>query len=159
MGDGEFETPRGWKARADAAYVIGQVYLMTPQEERSRKMHAAYFCRIKEAWTNLPEKLTRDYPSDEHLRKAALIRTGFTKSTTPILCDSDQAAFELALMAKKLDSYAIADVTGRLCTIHIAESQSYACMGKKRFMGSMDATENWIAQLIGCHPSELRRAA
>jgi protein gp37 len=71
---------RRFKSACDAEFVVGDVYQMVVQEQRSMRSHAHYFASVNEAWLNLSESDAERFPSVEHLRKFALIRTGFANS-------------------------------------------------------------------------------
>ncbi len=80
---GEAMAPYGRFAReADAQFVIGERYRMTTVEERSAKSHAHYFACVTDAWANLPEEYEGRWPTADHLRKYALIKTGYRREET-----------------------------------------------------------------------------
>ena len=58
-------------------YTPGECYVLGVNEERSIASHRHYFAAINEAWQNLPEDKVARYPSAEHLRKWALIKSGY----------------------------------------------------------------------------------
>jgi hypothetical protein len=150
-GDGEFSTPRGWAARADATFVIGAVYQMTAIEQRSAKQHARYFAMVNEYWATLPETLAGLYPSSEHLRKAALCHTGFCDERN-IVCANNRAALECAAMAGEGDTYAVVSVNGNVCRVWRAHSQNTRAMDKERFKASSDSVLHWIeTDLLGMY--------
>ena len=64
-------------SRAVAQYDVGEIYPVTVAEVRSEANHNHEFAFIRTAWKNLPEGLSELYPTAEHLRKRALIDTGF----------------------------------------------------------------------------------
>lgn len=142
-GDGGFVTPRGWKSRADAAYVIGQVYLVQPVEQRSAKQHARYFALVNEYWATLPEDMTGRYPSADHLRKAALCHTGYCDEAK-IVCANNREALACAAMAGKLDTFAVVSVVSNVVTVWTAKTQNTRAMDKKTFQASADAVLTWI---------------
>jgi hypothetical protein len=81
-GDGQFVAAAPYFARrADQAYVVGQTYKMAEQYDRSAASHAHQFAWLHDAWLSLPERY-RNEPwaqTSEHLRKYALIRTGYCR--------------------------------------------------------------------------------
>lgn len=150
-GDGGFVTPRGWKSRADAAYVIGQVYLVQPVEQRSAKQHARYFALVNEYWATLPEDMTGEFKSSDHLRKHALCRTGYCDVHKAVYASAAEAR-KASLLMKRLDSFCVVDVDGRVVTVMTAHSQNTRAMDKKTFQASADAVLSWIeTTCLGLH--------
>ena len=76
-------------------FVVGEVYCMVAQEERSAASHRQYFASLHDAWMNLPEATAEQFPSSEHLRKYALIQAGF-RDERSIVCASKAEARRLA---------------------------------------------------------------
>lgn len=144
--------------RCDAAFVIGEVYNLEAIEQRSAKSHAHFFASVNTAWQSLPENLTEQFPTSEHLRRWCLIRAGFRQSRD-IVASSKAEAQRIAAFVKPMDTYAV--VTTRECvvTVWTAESQSMRAMGKQRFQESKDAVLSLLAALIGTDPVEIGRAA
>ena len=60
---------------------VGAVHGWQLAEHRSKASHDHFFAIINEAWKNLPEDMGDDFPSPEHLRKWALIKSGFCSET------------------------------------------------------------------------------
>lgn len=150
--DGENFAPlRNFRKVVNSSFVVGEVYHLSTIEQRSAKQHARYFALVGEYWQTLPETMRGDFPSSEHLRKHALIRTGYCMERK-IVCADDRQALEAALLAKDLDSYCIAQPNGRVCTIWTAETQNTRAMDKDRFRASSDAVLSWIeTELLGIH--------
>jgi hypothetical protein len=150
-GEGEFSTPRGWRLKADAAYVIGQVYLVQPIEQRSAKAHARFFAIVGEYWATLPEDRAGQFPSPDHLRKHALCRTGYCDERK-VVCANNREALQCAAMAGEMDSYAVVSVVGNVVTIWRAHTQSTRAMDKKTFQESADKVLFWIEhECLGLH--------
>jgi hypothetical protein len=147
---GETMEPLGetWRRRADKRFVVGQKYLIDPDEERSEASHRQFFAAVREAWMNLPDRFADAFPTETHLRKHALIRCGF-RDETSILCASKAEALRVAAFVKSSDEYAIVTVQGALVTRWTAKSQSQKAMGKAQFQESKDKVLDWIAKLIG----------
>ena len=83
--DGEAMAPMPRFAKTcDQEFVIGEYYKMDVQEERSWRSHKHYFAVLYEGWANLPEKYAMEpwAQSDKHLRRYALIKTGWHDSET-----------------------------------------------------------------------------
>lgn len=143
--------------RAAQAFVEGQEYTFIEHEERSTKSHAHYFAAIHEAWQNLPDGMADNFPSVEHLRKYALIKSGFCTSTT-LSCSSDQEARKVASFMRPLDEFGIVDVKGSIVTRYIAKSQSYRHMSKEEFQASKTAVLDVVSGLIGSSRDALETA-
>lgn len=151
-----FVPARGFQKAADRQFVVGQVYTIQAEEYRSGPAHRRYFAAVNEAWKNLPEHLSAIYPTEEHLRKRALIMTGF-RTVQQTICSSNAEALRMAALAGKLDPFAVAVVDRSICTVMQAESQSVKAMGKDRFHESVKAVEDWCAALINTSGDALRK--
>lgn len=158
--DGEAMVPatRYWAGEADKRYVVGVTYTMDEIHVRSHATHAHYFACIKAAWDSLPDHLRPQFPSAEHLRKFALIRTGYcTQVQHP--CKSAAEAERLAAAIRPYDTYQIVSTEGSIVTVYHAMSQDHRSMDKVKFQQSKEAVLTWIGELIGADPTELRSAA
>jgi hypothetical protein len=158
--DGEAMKPatRYWAREADKRFVIGETYTMDEIHVRSHQTHAHYFACIKAAWESLPDDKRPQYPSAEHLRKLALIHTGFaTMVQHP--CKSEAEAQRLAAAIRPYDTYQLVLVEGSVVTVYHATSQDHRSMDKAKFQASKEAVLTWIGDLIGADPTELRSAA
>ena len=63
--------------KAAEQFKPGEKIIFEQVFERSPESHRHYFASVHEAWLNLPEKYRLEYPTSEHLRKRALIFSGF----------------------------------------------------------------------------------
>jgi hypothetical protein len=142
-------------------YVIGQKYWLEEVSERSWASHSHQFAWLREAWLNLPEAIAPRFPSPEHLRKAALIATGW-RNERIIETDSPKTARAVAAYAKSADAFAHVRISGNVVVVRTARSQRMrgeGAMSKHEFQESKDATLEWISTLIGVDPHDLRGAA
>ena len=158
--DGEVFRPLKPK-KADAHFVVDQVYWLEEASERSWASHQHQFAFIAEAWMNLPERLTDTFPSPEHLRKAALIATGWKRETI-IEAGGKAAAARVAAYVRGEDEFAHIVVRGPTVIVRKARSQrmhGLDRMSKAEFQQSKDAILGWISNLIGVDPQQLRGAA
>lgn len=155
--NGEAMIPLNPKA-ADRQYVVGEVYRLVPQEERSRASHSHFFACINEAWKNLPEDLAERFPSSGHLRKWCLIKAGFRDERSHV-CPSKAEAQRLAAFVKPMDDLSVVLVNEATVTVFTAKSQSVRAMGKAEFQRSKDAVFDQLAALIGTDPATLKNAA
>jgi hypothetical protein len=149
-----FEPLPGFRKRADAAFVVGQVYHMEPIEERSARTHKHYFFCINEAWQSMPEDFAERFPTPEALRKFALIKAGFADSRQ-IVAASKAEALRLAAFIRPMDEYAVVSVSGAVVTVWTAQSQSMRAMGKDRFKASKDGVLAAIEELLDLDPGTL----
>lgn len=160
--DGEAMVPASaFLARqADRQYVVGESYMLAEEKQRSTATHNHEFAFVAEAWANLPERFT-DAPwakSPEHLRKYALVKTGYAKCQI-YPCKFKSEARRLAATIADMDEFAIVIVKGRTVTRYTAMSQSRKAMGAADFQASKQAILEFIAGLIEVEPAELVGAA
>lgn len=142
---------------ADKRFVIGERYSLDEIQERSHKSHAHYFACIGNAWSSLPDHIAEKFPSAEHLRKYALIRTGF-RDERSIACSSKAEALRLAAFIKPMDEFAIVTVSGPLVSVYTAKSQSCRAMGKHDFQKSKDAVLAFLDELLGVERGATQQA-
>lgn len=155
MGEGEFRAASAYHARAlDKALVIGEVLTWGQIEERSQKSHAHYFAAVHEAWLNLPEAVSVEFPSDEHLRKYCLIKAGFC-TVTKIACMTNREAVKLISSVSEMDGFAVCEVAGNIATVYRAHSQSMKAMGKKTFQESKTAVLEILSAMVGAQITEM----
>ncbi len=157
--DGEAFAPAGslWSKRANERYVVGERYTLEPREERSAESHRHYFATIHTAWQNLPEAAATRFPTEDHLRKWALIKAGY-RDERSIACSSKAEANRLAAFIRPMDDFALVIVGGAVVTVYTAKSQSMRAMGKAEFQKSKDAVLDALAALIGTSADELKQA-
>jgi hypothetical protein len=158
-GEGFDVLPR-FQGDADRRYVIGEVYAGIFRDVRDMDSHRHYFACLNEAWTNLPEHLTQQFPSAEHLRKFALIQCNFYKVRNYVARDAEDALAVVELI-RPYDEFAVVTAKGTVVSIYTAESQSTNSppvgMGNKRFKESKWAVLEYAADLIGITVEELVR--
>ena len=160
MWNGEAMIPMRAKA-ADKVYVIGQRYWLEDVSDRSWISHRHEFAFVKQAWDNLPDAIAETFPSPEHLRKAALIATGWHREMI-IEAGNAAAALRVAAYAKGRDEFAHVTTRGPTVTVRWARSQrmhGLDRMDKDEFQKSKDDILGWISELIGVEPQRLRGAA
>lgn len=151
--DGEHMVPRKPKY-ADKVYTIGENYLLAPIEERSEVSHRHEFAFLREAWLNLPEDLAPLYPTSEHLRKRALIDTGWYNEKI-IDAGTESAAIEVASILKDLDEFSLVIVRGSIVVRRTAKSQSRRKMNKEDFQKSKNDILELVSAMIGVKPEEI----
>jgi hypothetical protein len=147
-GDGEFRVLSNyWKGRADKDFVVGEVYRMVEHHDRSVRSHNHYFASIGNAWANLPEGLADTYPTAEHLRKKALIWTGYRDERT-IVAASKAEAQRVAAFVKPMDDFAVVTVHEAVVRVWTAKSQSIKAMGAAEFQKSKSDVLDWLDDLL-----------
>jgi len=138
-------------------FAVGEIVALAPSAARSLPSHRHYFACVREAWVNLPERLAAQFPTEEHLRKYALIKAGFCDERA-IVCPSKAEARRIGAVTRPADDYAIVAVTGPVVSVFTAQSQSAAAMSKSRFQASKAAVLDILAEMIGVDPAALLAA-
>ena len=153
--------PLGRFARLAAdAFTEGEQYRMEAIEARSWATHAHQFAWLHDAWLNLPEQYAIEpwAQTSEHLRKYALIRTGFCNTQTWV-CSTKAEAVRWAANMRPEDEFSIVIAKGGEVVRYTAMSQSARAMGAKDFQASKTAILDYIAGLLGVGPAELAAQA
>lgn len=145
-----------FRKMADRHYVVEENYPLVPHLQRSDISHRHEFAWLKTAWLNLPEGLAEQFPTPNHLRKRALIDSGWYNETV-IDAGNNAAALRMASYVRSKDEFAVVIVRGRAVVIREAKSQSYRAMGKEDFQRSKDDVMNTVADMVGVTPAELER--
>ena len=146
---------------AAKAFVKDCRYWLDEVSERSWISHQQQFAWVNEAWANLPEALVDKFPTPTHLRKAALIATGWHRETI-IDAGNAKAALRVAAYARNEDEFAHVTTRGQTVIVRKARSQrmhGLDRMDKAEFQASKDDILGWISNLIGVAPERLRGAA
>jgi hypothetical protein len=158
--NGEHMVPMRPEA-ARGAYELGRKYWLDEVSERSWVSHAHEFAFIAQAWDNLPEALMDKFPTPTHLRKAALIATGWYRETI-VEAGSKPAALRVAAYARGEDEFAHVVVRGSTVIVRKARSQrmhGHDRMDKAEFEASKADILGWIAGLLGVSAEDLMRSA
>jgi len=129
---------------AEHQFVPDYRYLLEAHHERSYQRHKAYFASLHEAWQSLASDR---WPTPEHLRKAALIRTGWYEERI-LACDNEAAAERTVAFVKPFDAFAVIFADGLQVHVLTARSQSYKAMGRDDFNRSMDDVLSFVAALL-----------
>lgn len=157
--DGESMAPQPrFQRLCDKQFVVGESYPLIVQEHRSRETHSHYFAALHDAWLNLREDVAEQFPTEEHLRKYALIRTGYADERS-IVCGSKAEAQRVAAFIKPIDGYAVVVVREATIKVYTAQSQSMRAMGKAEFQKSKQAVLDYVSDLIGVKPAQLAAEA
>jgi hypothetical protein len=160
MGAGRFEAASPYHAKR-LAEVYGQGEIVTVEEvqERSLKSHAHMFAELTEMWKSMPESITENFASIDHLRKWALIKAGYRTESHLTGFRTNAEAVATAAFIGKLDGFCICEVRDKTITVYQAESQSMRSMKKERFQQSKDDVLRVVGALIGADPSSISEAA
>lgn len=132
---------------ANATFTVGEVYRMEVQEQRSLISHNHYFATLQGIWESLPERYGDQITSVEHMRKWALIRTGF-RDERSIVCASKAEAARVAAFIKPMDEFAIVVVSEATVSVYTAKSQSMKAMGAKEFQRSKEAVLDYCQGML-----------
>lgn len=143
-----------WARLADKEFDEGCVYRVVDEPERSTKSHSHYFASVTEAWRNMPEEMLERWPTADHLRKYALIKSGYADTHT-LVCASNAEAQRVAAFMRPLDEFGIVLVSASTVTRFTAKSQSKRAMGARDFQDSKEAVLQFLAALIGVKKREL----
>jgi len=137
-------------------FELGKVYRLEVIEERSGSAHRRYFAAVREAWMQLPEAKAETYPTPDHLRRWALIKTGYHDERA-IACGSEAEAVKVASFIKPMDSFAVVTLKGDVVKVYTAKSQSMRRMDKDTFQKSSQAVLDCLSEVIGVKRSELEK--
>ena len=145
--------------QADRQYVVGESYTLAEEKQRSTATHNHEFAFVAEAWSNLPERYAGEpwAKSPEHLRKYALIRTGFAHAQM-YPCKFKAEARRLAAIIADMNEFALVLTDGRTVTRYTAMSQSRKAMDAAEFQRSKTAILEYLAELIDVEPAALEQA-
>lgn len=157
-GHGTFKALPRAVATCAEHYGQGEVVMLAPVEEHSEVSRRHEFAWLREAWVNLPEGLAEAYPSAEHLRKRAMIATGWCTTQDYVCGSKAEAARWAANLRRELDAYTLILVSGAVVRVHRAKSQGKGKMKPADFQASKQAILEWVSDLLGTTPEALQRA-
>ena len=145
------------RALVRQTYGQGEVVAFSDAKDRSSPSHRHYFAALREAWANLPEGYAERFPTEEHLRKWALIACGFCHART-IVCRSRAEARSIAALVRGRDAYALVSIEGRTVWHLTAMSQATCAMDPQTFQKSKRAVLELCSDILGVEPAELMLA-
>lgn len=155
---GHFIPLASHKRHVAQTYGDGEITVLAPVEERSQASHAHFFSLVTQAWQNLHEDYAERFPTADHLRRWALIKSGWRDERT-VVCATKAEAERIAAFIRPIDDYAIVVAREATVTVWTAKSQSLRAMGKADFQRSKDDTLRVLSELIGADVTELHHAA
>jgi hypothetical protein len=120
---------------------------------RSEKSHDHFFARVADCWETLPDNLKERFPNAEHLRKWALVKSGYCNEITFVM-DYPDSLPSVVRLVRHLDPYAVIVPRSDVVSVYTAKSQSKKDMGAKDFQESKDAVFRVISELLGTDVSE-----
>lgn len=160
IGAGKFEaTSKYHAARLGELYGQGEVITVEEVQERSLKSHAQFFAELNEMWKSLPESISENFANIDHMRKWALIKSGYRTETHLGGFKTNSEAVAVAAFIGKLDGFCICEVRDKTITVYQAESQSMKSMKKERFEQSKRDVLAEVAKLLHADPSQIEEAA
>lgn len=135
---------------ADKRYVVGEVYTLEEIQERDMVKHRRQFAFVKDAWKNLDHRYENEpwAQSAEHLRRFALVKTGYCNTET-FVCSSRAEAMRWAAQLRSDNEYAIVTIQGTTIHRFTAMSQSVRSMGAQTFYESRAKVMEFVSGLIG----------
>lgn len=133
-------------------------YWLSVEPARTEKSHNHEFAWVAEAWKTLPDHLTAEYPTSEHLRKRALIHTGHCDFTDFVCASRAEAVRWAANLRKAVSDYDMVVIRESVVRHYRAKSQSRRAMPAGEFQQSKTDILNWISDLLGVTPEQLSRA-
>lgn len=150
----------GMERRASEYYGDGEIVRLAEPQDRTQQSEGHYFAVLHELWQSVPEKLRGEEEwaeSEEHMRKFALIKTGFY-NVQEYPCDTAVEAKKWAARLKPMDEYSLVTVNGTVVRRFTAKSQSRNAMpGKGEFHDSKQKVLGYLADLIGLPPDAEQR--
>lgn len=153
--DGEVFRPiRHMQRICDRHFVVGEEYRLVEHVERSHANHNHFFARLHDLWQSLPDKLAVQFPTQETLRKHALIMTGHRRERKFVASSVAEARKLAAFLAPQPgdEGYAIISLSENVVIEWKPASQARNAMPSKVFTESKQAVLAWIEDLIGVAP-------
>jgi hypothetical protein len=147
-----------FKRLCDDQFHVGEEIAIIRSEERNMSQHRGYFAQLNEAFKNLAEEYANGYPSPEHLRADALVKSGYCTETDYIM-DSPQEARKLGINLRRMNPYSIIRIRGNIVKHFEPESQSVPAMSKEKFEASCKAVLDIVSSMARTTPAELKENA
>lgn len=155
-GDSFEPANRYYARKCDERFTVGQTYTLDEIHGRSSASHGHYFAALHEIWQSLPEHLSEQFPTEEKLRKYALIKCGYHTMMQHV-CKSAAEAERLSAAIRPYDEYQLVLSRDNIVTVYHAISQDLRHMDKKAFQESKEAVLNWCNDLVA--PKDTRGEA
>lgn len=152
---------RRYRKIARAQFQLGEDYALEPVTQRSMASHNAFFAEVKKVWDNIRETGNRVFETPDHLRKWALIETGWFREKEFIM-DTKKDAYRLGTFIQTEDEFAQIHIEGNRVIVRKAKSQrmyGHDRMNAKDFQASKKDVLDCISALIGVPPSQVKKEA
>lgn len=143
-------------------YADGKAIWLEQIQFRSMDSHRHLFAELHERWESMPEYIRSRFIDEDHLRKYALIRTGWVRAMRHIPFTSREDAITGAVVAKLVDSYALVTIDENVVTIYVARSQKmsgFRSMNNSDFQKSKTDVLSFLDELLGIAMNESDRFA
>lgn len=128
-------------------FAVNEDYPLGSVEGVPSRSRGGFFAAIREAWNNLPEDDAR-FPTSEHLRKRALVQSGWATHVGYDM-DTPADARKLAVALRKADEYAIIKVKGNTVDFWTAKSIAAGAISGEQWRGVKTKALDWVASLAG----------
>lgn len=136
----------------NAAFGQGEIVTLEQVHERSKASHDHEFAWLDDVHATLPDSIAANYPSAEHLRKSALIATGWCHVRDYPCSSRAEAQRWAANLRAEADTYAVVIVRDDVVRVCTAKSQARNKMKAADFQASKVAIIDYIASLLGVAP-------
>lgn len=110
-------------AQLKKLYANGKAIWLEQVQFRSMASHNDQFAKIHERWDSMPNYITSRFINETHLRKYALIRTGWVKEMRHLPFTNREDAITGAVLARLIDSYALVTIDDCVVSFYVARSQ------------------------------------
>jgi len=148
-----------YKKIFDKQFAEGSEHLLILSETRDRKSHNHFMAAVHSAWMNLAEEWNGFFPTEDHLRKWALVKEGFCTKVEHV-CHTSAEAARLVAAFRDIDQYAVISKKGNVVLVFQAESQSELEMGGgERWRESKKKVLDRVASMSRTTPEQLKREA
>ena len=139
---------RKYVAICDSALVIGERYIAALEPLSSPASRRHYFACIHDLFASWPEAHPRQFQTENHMRKWALIRCGF-RTERQFATASKAEARRLATFLAAGDEYAELSVVDNVIVEWKALSQKQHAMGREKFGRSKTEVLAFLAGEVG----------
>ncbi len=153
--DGEAFRPEDrfqWQCQQD--YVVGEKYQFEALPMRSIASHNHFMAAVDDVWKNLREDESKRFPSPTHLRRWALVETGYCTEKITVY-DTAKDARQAAAGIRARDPYVVMQVKGNILYEWEPLSQKILQMDPVTFQKSKTDVLDLLASMIGVRQKQL----
>jgi hypothetical protein len=140
----------------------GKRYKLIEFSERSRETHDHLFTTIRGYWRNWPEKYPRELPSEDTLRKHALIQTGHYIQSLMAHDSIDSATAYIRDFIRYIDyceGSIVSTESGTATVMRIAKTLKKSVMGAAEFQKAKTDILDFCQSVTGIAPEQMEREA